>query len=175
MSRLLALDCSTNSVGFALFEDKNLEKYGEVFFTGKNLFDRMLDAKFKIKAVRKDFQADTIVFEAATFIQNKKTVINLAYFYGTITSEFAGKNTKVVEANILNWQNKIGNPPLTKIEKEDVKLKFPGKSDSWYKGKYRLMRKQRTVDWANKEFNINVQSDNICDALGIGWGYLNGS
>ena len=77
-------------------------------------------------------------------------------------------DTKVIEVHPLKWQGYINNPNFTKSQKEEIKKEFPGKSDSWYKGKIREIRKQKTMDFA-KTLGVITESDNVGDAVGIAW------
>ena len=81
-------------------------------------------------------------------------------------------NKKVLEVHPITWQSYIGNKNFTKIEKNNIKNEFPGKTDSWYKNKIREIRKQKTIDFA-KSLSVNVDSDNVADACGIAWYALN--
>jgi hypothetical protein len=40
-------------------------------------------------------------------------------------------------------------------------------ADSWYKNKLRNIRKQRTVDYFNKKYNLNITDFDVADAFGI--------
>ena len=67
------------------------------------------------------------------------------------------------------WQNWIGNKVLTKEEKTALRKETPGKSDSWYKGKEREFRKNRTIRLVNIEFMTDVSDNDVADAIAIGW------
>jgi hypothetical protein len=66
----------------------------------------------------------------------------------------------------------LGNKNFTKIEKQAVKDEFPGKSENWYKGKIREIRKARTINFV-KTMGINTENDNVADAAGIAWYAIN--
>ena len=76
---------------------------------------------------------------------------------------------KVVSTSPVQWQNWIGNKRLTEKEKQEIREKAPGKSNSWYKGQERLFRKQRTIRLINTRFDIHIDDDDIADAVAIGW------
>lgn len=165
---LLAIDASTNSFAFALFEGKSLVKYGEITFAGKGIFDRLSDAQQKVFGMRDELKADEIVIEGATYVQNKRTVILLAYCFGAIISALARPGVEVREVPPITWQNAIGNKALNKVEKAVLKKANPDKSDNWLKNEAREIRKKRTMDWVAKTFNVVVSSDNITDAIALG-------
>jgi Holliday junction resolvasome RuvABC endonuclease subunit len=107
--RVLAIDASTNSFAFALFEGTKLVKYGEIDFVGKTVFDRLADAQIKLSAMKDHLEADEIVIEGATYVQNKRTVILLAYCFGAIISAVKRPGAEVIEVPPITWQNAIGN------------------------------------------------------------------
>lgn len=167
-NRVLGIDASTNSIAFCIMEDKTPVKWGELHFTGSNVYERILDAKRKTRAIRERLNYDTICIEAAVSVKSVATGLKMAYMFGTIMGELMYDDTDVVEVHPLKWQGFIGNPNFTKSEKESVKKDFPGKSESWYKGKVRELRKQKTIDFVNS-LGVKTESDNVADAVGIAW------
>ncbi len=164
---VLGIDASTNSVAWCLFDKTGPVKWGEITFTGQNTFERLSDGQKKVAATIAHIDSDLIVFESAIFVQNKKTVVLLAYAFGAIVSALMGSGTKVEEIPPITWQNAIGNKALTKTEKEAIKKQYPNKSTSWYSNKFREFRKQRTMDWVENKFGIKVPNDNVSDAIAI--------
>jgi hypothetical protein len=45
----------------------------------------------------------------------------------------------------------------------------PGKSKSRYTNHYREFRKERTKEWVALNTGVMVESDNVSDAIAIGW------
>ena len=171
-SRVLGIDASTNSIAFCLMDGKTPVKWGEVFFDGSDIYQRILDAKRKIKAFKKELDTDFVVIEAAISVKSIHTGMKMAYVFGAIMGELLSDNIEVVEVHPITWQSYLGNKNFTKIEKQTVKNEFPGKSDSWYKGKIRELRKARTIEFA-RNMGINTESDNVADAAGIAWYAVN--
>ena len=167
--RVMGADCSTQSFAFSIFEDGELVKWGEVQFVGRTVFHRLADGQAKIRALKEDLKVDVVVIESAIYVQNKKTVILLAYAFGGIISALVHNGAEVVDINPLLWQRYIGNPPLTKAEKDAIVKENPGRSKSWYQNKNRETRKAKTAAWAKKKFGLDIESDNITDAIGLGW------
>lgn len=167
VNTVLGVDASTNSFAFCLYGKDGPIRWGEVNFKGKTVFERLAYGQRHIAAMKDHLQSDLVVFEGAIFVQNKKTVILLAYAFGAVISALINNGAEVKEVAPLQWQNFIGNKPLNKQEKEKVKNEFPGKSTSWYSNKFREIRKQRTMDWAEREFGVSVDSDNVSDAVGV--------
>lgn len=168
-SRVIGIDASTNSLAFAIFEGETPISCGEVAFSGSTVFERLADAKMKTRALVSSglLTADYVCIESAIMVRNVQTAIDLAYVYGAIIGELMACNPKVEKVAPISWQSGIGNPNLKKPEKEQIRIDFPGKSVTWYQNKGRLIRKQRTLDIAQKFFAIPSGSDNIGDAVGI--------
>lgn len=168
-NRVIGIDCSTNSLGFAIFTNGKPTMAGEYEFQGSSVFERLSDAKKKTRALVEVglLQADYIGIESAIMVRNIQTAIDLAYVYGAVMGELMDGSPVVEKVAPMSWQAGIGNPPLTKVEKELLKKEFPGKSPSWYQNKGRTMRKERTLDIARNHFYIPSNSDNVGDAVGI--------
>lgn len=167
--RVIGIDCSTNSLAFAVFEGETPIKCGEVFFKGKTVFDRLSDAKAITKGLVENgtLQADYIAIESAIMVRNIQTAIDLAYVYGAVIGELMASNPEVHKVAPISWQSGIGNPNLKKAEKDQLQKDNPGKSKTWYSNKGREMRKQRTLDIAKGFFTIPGDSDNVGDAVGL--------
>ena len=164
---VLGVDASTNSFAFCLYGKDGPIRWGEIRFKGNTVFERLAYGQRYITAMKEHLNADIVVFESAIYVQNKKTVILLAYAFGAVISALINNGAKIEEVSPLQWQNYIGNKPLTKAEKEAIKRDNPGKSASWYSNANREFRKQRTMAWAKDEFGIDVDSDNVSDAVGV--------
>lgn len=164
---ILGLDISTNSVAYCLNTPDGIKTFGEITFFGTSIFERIADAQKRIKSEFPDIEYDMILFESAVYIQNKRTVIQLAYAYGAVISNLVKPRVPVDEITPLKWQPAIGNHPLTKDEKAAVQRDFPDRKASWYTNKYREIRKERTKQWVVEKYGLNVGTDNQADAVAI--------
>ena len=172
VNTVLGVDASTNSFAFCLYGKDGPIKWGEIQFKGQTVFERLAYGQKVIAGMKKELKADLVVFESAIYVQNKKTVILLAYSFGAVISALINNGARIEEVSPLQWQNFLGNKALTKAEKEAIKNEFPGKSTSWYSNKNREYRKSRTTAWASNTFGIDVKSDNVSDAIGVAhYGY----
>ena len=117
--------------------EKTPVKWGEIKFDGSDVYERILDAKRKIKSFKNELDTDFVVIEAAISVKSVHTGMKMAYVFGAIMGELLSDNVKVVEVHPITWQSYLGNKNYTKAEKEAIKLEFPGKSDNWIKGKIR--------------------------------------
>lgn len=170
--RVLGIDASTNSFAFCLMHEKQPIKWGEIHFDGGDIYERILDAKRKIKAFKGQLNTDFVVIEAAVSVKSVQTGIKMAYVFGAIMGELLSDGVEVFEIHPITWQSYLGNKNFTKAEKQAVKDEFPGKSENWYKGKIREIRKSRTIDFV-KTMGINTENDNVSDAAGIAWYAVN--
>lgn len=167
-SKVLGIDSSTNSVAFCLMLGKKPIKWGEIVFHGSSVYERILDAKRKVRALKSKLDYDIICIEAAVSVKSVATGLKMAYMFGTIMGELMGDDTTVIEVHPLKWQGYINNPNFTKAEKESIKKDFPGKTESWYKNKVRELRKQKTIEFA-KTLGVNTDNNNVTDSVGIAW------
>jgi len=166
---VLGVDASTNSFAYCWYGADGPIEWGEIKFTGKTVWERLAHGQAEVAALRGKFDFDLIVFESAIFVQNKKTVVLLAYSFGALIASIMQDGKSVEEVPPVTWQNFISNKTLTKVEKEQIKIDFPGKSASWYSNKSREIRKQRTMNWVKVNYDINTESNNISDAIAIAY------
>ena len=171
-NKVLGIDASTNSIAFCLMHNEKPVKWGEIMFDGSDVYERILDAKRKVKSFKRELDADFVVIEAAISVKSVATGMKMAYVFGAIMGELLSDNMQVVEVHPITWQSYLGNKNFTKAEKDAIKLEFPGKSDNWIKGKIRERRKQRTIDFVGT-LGIKTESDNVADAAGIAWYAIN--
>ena len=167
--KVLGIDASTNSIAFCLMSEKKPVKWGEITFEGSDVYERILDAKRKVKAFKKELDTDFVVIEAAISVRSVATGIKMAYVFGAIMSELLDDNIEVKEVAPIAWQSAINNKNFTKLEKQAVKDEFPDKSDNWVKNRIREKRKQKTIQWVKDVYDITLDSDNVADAFGIAY------
>jgi Holliday junction resolvasome RuvABC endonuclease subunit len=166
--KVLGIDASTNTIAFCLMEGETPIQWGEISFSGSDIYDRILDAKRKVRAFVSELDYDFIALEAAVMVRSAQTGLKMAYVFGAILGELVKDGVDVKEVHPITWQSFIGNKNFTTAEKKAVREEFPGKSDNWYKGKIREKRKQRTITFV-KSMGINTTNDNVADAAGIAW------
>jgi Holliday junction resolvasome RuvABC endonuclease subunit len=167
---ILAIDASTNSIAFSIFEERELIKFGKINFQGNHVYEKTGDATRKTSAFLKDYDIDAIVIESAIFTNSQKTAINLSLVQGAILgASQMYKKRVIVSCSPVSWQNWIGNKRLTKEEKLKIKEQYPDKSFTFYKAREREYRKQRTIRIVNIEFTTEINDDDVADAVAIGW------
>ena len=166
-NRVLGIDASTNSVAFCLMENDKPLKWGKIELSGSDIYHKIHDAKVKMHVMLDELKSDYIAVEGAILVRSPDAVIKLSYVYGVVIAELMSTGAEVITISPTAWQAHIGNKNPTKAEKESLKIKSPGYADSWYKNQIRNMRKQRTVDYFNERYGLNLDDFDVADSFGI--------
>lgn len=167
--RICSIDASTNSLAFAIFVDDELEQYGKIRFTGTNTYEKVGDAARKTKAFFDKIDVDAIIIEQTIYANSPKTAANLALSQGALLGAARIAGVKLVgSTSPMVWQNFIGNKRLSVDEKLKILEANPGKSKSWIKSHERSLRKQRTMNFVNLNYDTHVTDDDVSDAIAIG-------
>ena len=169
---IMAIDASTNSLAFAIFKNKELFKFGKIEFVGATTYEKVVDACKKTSGFIKLYPIDAIVIEHTVFMNSPKTAADLALVQGAL---LGASNAKVIKSVApITWQNFIGNKKISKDEQLFIRSQNPGKSDSWYKNYERNLRKERTINFINIQYDRTIDDNDIADACGIGhWAIKN--
>ena len=169
-NKILAIDASTNSLAFALFHGKDLKSFGKIKYSGLTTYDKVLDAGRKTKAFLDIYgSVDAIVIEHTVFMNSPKTAADLALVQGALLGAAGMTGVSQVKAVApITWQNFINNKKLTKEEKFKIKQEYPDKSDSWLKTYERNLRKEKTINYINIQYDKTVSDNDVADAIGIG-------
>ena len=175
---ICAIDASTNSLAFAIFDtqEKTLKSVGKINFKGKDTYEKVMDAGQKVKAFLDIYEGfEAIVIEHTVFMNSPKTAADLALVQGAILGAAGQSGTKVIgKVAPITWQNFIGNKKISKDEKLFIKSQNPGKSESWLKSHERELRKQRTINFINLQYDRTITDNDVADACGIGhWAIKN--
>jgi Holliday junction resolvasome RuvABC endonuclease subunit len=175
---ICAIDASTNSLAFAIFDTqkKTLESVGKITFKGNNTYEKVMDAGQKVKLFLDMYGGfEAIVIEHTVFMNSPKTAADLALVQGAILGAAGQSGTKIIgKVAPITWQNFIGNKKISKDEKLYIKSQNPGKSESWLKSYERELRKQRTINFINMQYDRTITDNDVADACGIGhWALKN--
>jgi Holliday junction resolvasome RuvABC endonuclease subunit len=175
--RICAIDASTNSLAFAMFDTftKDLISVGKITFEGNDIYTKVMDAGKKVKAfidIYGGFEA--IVIEHTVFMNSPKTAADLALVQGAILGAAGQSGTKQIgRVSPITWQNFIGNKKISKDEQLFIRSQNPGKSLSWYKTYERNLRKERTIKFININYDRSITDNDVADACGIGHWSIN--
>jgi hypothetical protein len=173
---ICAIDASTNNLAFALFVGNKLESIGKISFDGNNIYEKVMDAGKKVKAffdIYGGFEA--IVIEHTVFMNSPKTAADLALVQGAILGSAGQSGTKIIgRVSPITWQIFMGNGKTSKEEQLLIRSQNPGKSDSYYKAHERMLRKERTINFININYDRTITDNDVADACGIGhWAVRN--
>jgi Holliday junction resolvasome RuvABC endonuclease subunit len=166
-NRVLGIDASTTSIAFCLMENDTPIKWGKINLVGNDIYEKIHDAKNKMHTMLGELKSDYIAVEGAILVRSPDAVIKLSYVYGVVIAELMSTGASVITISPSSWQAYIGNKNPTKEEKAAIRLKSPGYADSWYKNQLRNMRKQRTADYFNKKYGLDVVDFDVADSFGI--------
>jgi Holliday junction resolvasome RuvABC endonuclease subunit len=174
--RICAIDASTNSLAYATFDDEHLKEVGKIKFEGKDIYEKVIDAGRKSKELFKHIvNVDAIVIEHTVFMNSPKTAADLALVQGALLGAAGQSGIRIIgKVAPITWQNFIGNKKISKDEKLYIKSQNPGKSESWLKSYERELRKQRTINFINIQYDKTINDNDVADACGIGhWAIKN--
>ena len=168
-NRIVSIDASTNNIAYAIFEGDSLVRSGKAQFAGTDVFKKISSAVEIVHQVVKEMNVDALIIERAVFINSPKTMSELSMVQGAIIAGASLAGVRVFKGtNPVAWQSFIGNKVLTKAEKLDIVSRYPGKSKSYYKAVERDIRKQRTINFVNINYDLSIEDNDIADAIGIG-------
>jgi hypothetical protein len=175
---ICAIDASTNSLAFAVFntKKKDITTIGKIAFEGKDTYEKVMDAGKKVKAffdIYGGFEA--IIIEHTVFMNSPKTAADLALVQGAILGSAGQSGTEIIgKVSPITWQNFAGNKKISKEEQVLIRAQHPGKSVSWYKTYERNLRKERTIRFINTVYDRTITDNDVADACGIGhWALSN--
>lgn len=175
-SKIISIDASTNSMAFALFYFEKIEMIGKINFEGKDIYQKCIDAAKKTQSLFNldIFSNSSIVIEHTVFMNSPKTAADLAMIQGSIIGSAGVAGVEQIgKVSPITWQNYIGNKKMTKEEQLLIRLNNPDKSQAWYKNYERNIRKQRTINFININYDKKIDDNDVADACGIGHWALN--
>jgi Holliday junction resolvasome RuvABC endonuclease subunit len=173
-NRIMSIDASTTSIAYAVFEKEQLVTHGKVQFSGKDVYQKIASAIGSVVAVMQDLNPEAVVIERAVFVNSPKTMSELSMVQGAILAGASLAGIKIFKGtNPIAWQSYIGNGKLTKDAKILMRKLNPNKSESWYKQNEREARKQKTINFVNINYDLDISDNDIADAIGIGHYSLN--
>jgi Holliday junction resolvasome RuvABC endonuclease subunit len=168
-NRIVSIDASTSNIAYAIFDGQDLVRSGKAEFSGTSIYKKISSAVEIVYEVVKQMNVDALVIERAVFINSPKTMSELSMVQGAILAGASLAGVKIFKGtNPVAWQSFIGNKVLTKMEKLDIVSRYPEKSKSYYKVVERDIRKKRTINFVNINYDLSIEDNDIADAIGIG-------
>lgn len=166
---ICSIDASTNNFAYAIFRDGDLIAFDKILFSGASVFNKILSAVNQSYDRFKDHDLDAIIIEHAVFMNSPKTMYDLSVVQGAILAGISlATKAKVYSTNPIAWQSFIGNGRISKEDRAALQAANPDKSSSWYKQQEREIRKQKTINFVNISYDLQIADHDIADAIGIG-------
>ncbi len=155
--KILSLDASTKSTGFAVFNETKLETYGCLTASSTDLVKRISKIITELEQVLSQNTIDKIILEEVRpeqGLQNLKTHKALMYLQAAIVFLVHERfNTIEIEYVYPNeWRKACGIKTGSGVRRETLKPK--------------------DIQFVKDNYNIIV-NDDIADAIGIGHAYVN--
>lgn len=156
--KILSLDASTRSTGWAIFDGTKLEQYGCITASGNDLVKRIQKMISEINNLLKDNNIEKIILEEVRpedkglQNQNLKTHKALMYLQAAIVFLLHDRYPKT-EVDYLypsEWRALCGIKTGSGVKRESLK--------------------PADIAFAKAKFNLDV-NDDIADAIGIGYAY----
>ena len=98
-NRICAIDASTNSLAFAIFDKDNLEACGKIKFQGVNTYKKLADAAIKTQAFFNAYgEFDAVVIEHTVFMNSPKTAADLALVQGALLGAMSVIGVKQIKS-----------------------------------------------------------------------------
>lgn len=154
--RILSLDASTRSTGYAIFNNKKLESYGVISASSTDVIKRINKIVTELEQILTKEEIDILVIEEVRPDLGKivKTYKALMYLQAAIAFLIHERFPKVKIEYLYpsSWRKICGIAQGAGIKREALKAK--------------------DINFVNETFGINTKSDDIADAIAIGYGYL---
>ena len=152
--RLLALDQSSHTTGWAVFEDSKLLTYGKFDLKNEELGERLYLYRQTIKKIVEEYNIDQVAFEDIQLQEQSDG--NYMRNKGVTTYKILAEVFGVTEE--LLYELKI---PYQIVTSQTWKSKLK------IKGQKRTEQKQNCQKWVLDTYELKVVQD-ICDAIAIG-------
>lgn len=150
----LAIDPSTKSSGFAVFDDEKLVYYNCVTSSSQNTFKRIHKMAEAVDNLIQEYKPDQVIIEDVfpEDVRNNRSVFNtLMYLQGYIMEVLNNHNIKPKFVTASHWRTACGISTGRGIRRESLK--------------------PADVKFVKDQFGIDVNND-IADAIGIGFSEL---
>lgn len=153
--KILALDPSSKSTGFAVFENDKLKKYGCITASSTNLFHRIDKIIEELKKIIAEDQPNVIVIEdviPADVHNNIKIYKALTYLQGYVLHTLDDNKITDIKFYLANeWRSKCRIKTGPGIKRDSLKPK--------------------DIAFVKEQYGIDV-NDDVADAISIGYAYL---
>lgn len=155
---ILAVDASTKSSGWSIYKHNKLIDYGCVKSSSTDLFKRI----------------NIMVNEIRHILQQN---LDIQYLILEQVQPDKGPSIKTHKA-LMFLQGAINMLIYNQFKGVTVQYLYPSEwrkvcGISQGRGITREVLKKNDIKWANSTFNIECENDDIADAIGLGYAYIN--
>ena len=153
--KLISMDTSSTSTGVAIFVDGILSRHFLIELKNiKNTDERIKEMIKQIYKIIEDEKPDIMVTELTVVTRNAQAQRNLTMILGAIYGKCIEKNIWYHSMRPTEWRS------LVKTDKKPV-------------GRKRDDYKNWSLDVVNSTYELNIESDDVSDAILIGQSYCN--
>ena len=157
MKTVMALDLSTKSAGWAIFQDKKLLKSGCAIATDTNVLNRITKITKELREIFDEYSPDEIIVEEVLpddVKHNQQVYKALMYMQASVALDF-NKNGKKLNFFVASeWRKMCGIRTGRGVTRDIVKA--------------------ADIKFVKDNYNIDA-NDDICDAICIGHAYTHQS
>ena len=154
--KVLALDLSTRSTGWAVFDNSKLLDYGCVTATSTNVLNRIEKITDELKIIYDKYNPNNIIVEEVLpedVKHNQQVFKALMYLQAAVAIELNKRGKKMEFFTASEWRKLCGIQTGRGITRDKVKA--------------------ADIKFVKDTYNIDA-NDDICDAICIGYAYTNG-
>ena len=155
--KTLALDLSSKSSGYAIFENQELEKYGCISASSSNLYKRIEKMTTELTTILKENKIDKVIIEDVVpdDVHNNGTVFRaLMHLQGLVAYTLNKFNLSPEYVVASHWRKLCGIKTGAGVRRESLKPK--------------------DKEFVKNQFGITV-NDDIADAICIGFAFVGGT
>lgn len=153
---VLAIDASTKSSGFAVYENQELKHYGCITAGSTNVFKRIHKMVDELEKVLIEYKIDNVIIEDVTpqdVHENIQVHKTLTYLQGYILEMLDNHNIRPKFYTASEWRKKCGIHTGRGIRRESLKPK--------------------DIQFVRSQFGIQA-NDDVADAICIGFAAVGG-
>jgi Holliday junction resolvasome RuvABC endonuclease subunit len=148
----IALDESTKSTGYAVFQDTKLIDYGAFIQNSKNVLERVSNIINDIEEMIEYYNPSNMVIENVQITMSAPTAKSLMGLQFLIELLCYRKNINCTTIRTAHWRKVLGLSNSPKIKKED--------------------KKKEAINYVKDKYGINEKINDVTDAICIGECYL---
>jgi Holliday junction resolvasome RuvABC endonuclease subunit len=154
--KVLSLDLSTKSSGYAIYNDKELEKYGCISAGSSNLFNRIEKMVKELNTILVENKIDKVVIEEVLLndVHNNQSVFKALIYLQAFVCKLLNDNNLTPEFVVAShWRKLCGIKTGAGVGRESLK--------------------EKDIQFVKDQFGLNV-NDDIADAICIGFAAVGG-